>query len=196
MHSTRRWGVTEVGLAVNLHRCFAVLQFFLGRVSTDERREGRPWTGFWFFRENPFPSFLCFLLSGRNRIKKESSSFWKLGFGMCGLFSQNSLVFHFHMLALMVIPFAGCLRIKGQRGKMLNLWIWWPLGGASTQITSKISGNGEGKETLLWPNGLGPGRLPWMLGHTFLLQVGEAFQGGRISRKFSKDLSQTWIVTH
>lgn len=116
------------GVGRELAQMLGVLQFFLGRVSTDERREGRPWTGFWFFRENPFPSFLCFLLSGRNRIKKESSSFWKLGFGMCGLFSQNSLVFHLHMLALMVIPFAGCLRIKGQRGKMLNLWIWWPLG--------------------------------------------------------------------
>lgn len=97
-------------------------------------------------REIPLPSFPFFLLSGNNRIIKERLVDLK-----CGPFSQNSLAFHLHVPALEVIPFAGSLGIEGQRGKMLNFGIWWHFGGATTQIASKVSGGGEGKENLTWP---------------------------------------------
>lgn len=97
-------------------------------------------------REKPLPSFPFFLLSGNNGIIKESSSRTLVDL-KCGPFSQNSLAFHPHVPALE----AGCLGIEGQRGKMLNFGIWWHLGGATTQIASKVSGGGEGKENLTWP---------------------------------------------
>lgn len=115
-------------LTVNLYRFLGCSRFYWGGHLQRQGRWAMLLSGHELsheFQRRSSSFFPFFLQSGKNRIIKGSSS-TKLVDLECGPFSQNSLAFHLHIPALESLPFAGCLGMEGQRGKMLNLWFWWP----------------------------------------------------------------------
>lgn len=68
--------------------------------------------------QRKFSSFFPFFPLENSSRKLVDLEFWPL--------PPNSFASHLHVPALDVMPFAGCLGIKAQRGEILHLWIWWP----------------------------------------------------------------------
>lgn len=135
-----------------LIQIFWVLPSWLGRAPPEERRAGGKQV--LAFRENPLPSFLFFLLSGQNRIIKESSS-RKWVYLECGPFSQNPLAFHPHVPALEVIPFTGCLGLRNKEEKCLPFYFVGFFGSHFLNCPQNESGRGREGEPNLAPRSLG-----------------------------------------